>query len=252
MYKLSIIIPVYNEAGHLADVLDFIFRTPCPIEREWILVDDCSSDGSREILRELRGKYAFELIELPHNQGKGAAIRAGLAQSTGTLVMVQDADFEYDPRDIPALLQPLLENRADVVYGSRFKKSAWQVHRTYHYFVNRLLTVISNLLSGMYLTDMETCYKIFDAALLKSMNLKSNRFGMEVEVTAYLAKTSARVFELPVHYYTRTYLQGKKINWKDGVAALFHLVRFNWLVSRESAFTGLPSRYRPGDPRRPA
>jgi hypothetical protein len=142
-------------------------------------------------------------------------------------------------------LQPLLDGKADVVYGSRFKHSAMQVHRTYHYFVNRFLTVMSNLLSGIYLTDMETCYKIFRADLLKPMNLTSNRFGIEVELTAYIGKIRARVFELPISYFPRTRLQGKKINWRDGVAALMHLVRFNLMISMEQAFTGLPEKYLP-------
>ena len=163
--------------------------------------------------------------------------------------MIQDADFEYDPLDIPSLLEPLLQDKADVVYGSRFKKNAMQVHRTYHYFVNRFLTVMSNLLSGIYLTDMETCYKIFRADLLKPMKLKSFRFGIEVELTAYLAKVRARIYELPISYFPRTRLQGKKINWKDGIAALWHLIRFNLMTSVGEAFDHVPERYRtaPGE-----
>lgn len=245
MRKLSIIIPVFNEERHVENVLRFLFKADAPIEREWIVVNDCSTDNSMTILESLQKEYSFILISQVRNAGKGAAIRAGISHATGDLIMVQDADFEYDPRDIPELLKPLLENRADVVYGSRFKKSNFQVHRTYHYFVNKLLTILSNLLGGMYLTDMETCYKVFRADLLKSMNLRSNRFGIEVELTAYIAKTSARVFEVPIYYYPRTYLQGKKINWKDGVAALFHLVRFNLLVSFKEAFTSIPMRYHP-------
>ena len=252
MFKLSIIVPVYNEAKHLAEVLHFIFQSPCPIEREWILVDDYSNDGSLEILQDLQAQYKFELIALSQNIGKGAAIRAGLPRASGQLIMIQDADFEYDPHDIPKLLQPFLDGCADVVYGSRFKTSALQVHRTYHYFINRLLTILSNLLSGMYLTDMETCYKVFRADLLRSMNLRSDRFGLEVELTAYVAKTSARVFELPITYYPRTYLQGKKISWKDGIAALFHLFRFNLWVNRDEAFSNLPRAYQPGHQGRPA
>jgi hypothetical protein len=141
-----------------------------------------------------------------------------------------------------------LEGRADVVYGSRFKKNSPQVHRTYHYFVNRLLTMLSNLLSGIYLTDMETCYKVFRADLLKSMRLTSRRFGIEVELTAYVAKVRARIYELPISYFPRTRLQGKKINWKDGVAALLHLLRFNVFTSREKAFTAVPQRYLPSSP----
>lgn len=245
MPRLSIIIPVYNEEPSLKDVLEMLFATPCPIEREWILVDDCSTDGSKQVLEEIARRHHVKTVFLNKNGGKGAAIRQGFAHVTSELVMIQDADFEYDPRDIPELLAPLLSERADVVYGSRFKQSVTQVHRTYHYFVNRFLTFWSNLLSGIYVTDMETCYKIFRTDLVRAMKLKSDRFGIEIELTAYIAKTSARIFELPIHYYPRTYLQGKKINWKDGVAALFHLVRFNLLTSREEAFESLPRNYQP-------
>lgn len=243
--RLSIIIPVFNESRYLSEVIPYLFSAPCPIEREFIIVDDKSADRSLDILKELQTKYSFRLFEQPTNQGKGAAVIRGIEAATGNLIMIQDADFEYDAHDVPSLLEPILQGRADVVYGSRFKKSAPQVHRTYHYFVNRFLTVMSNLLSGVYLTDMETCYKIFRADLLKSMRLTSRRFGIEVELTAYVAKTRARVFELPIHYYPRTRLQGKKINWKDGVAALGHLFRFNRGVKFEQAFSNLPDRYHP-------
>jgi glycosyltransferase involved in cell wall biosynthesis len=242
---LSLIVPVYNEARQLGAVIEALMGAPCPIAREWIFVDDCSRDGSLGILKELQPKHGYRIVEQNPNQGKGAAVIRGIAEATGDFILIQDADFEYDPRDIPSLLQPLLEGRADVVYGSRFKKTVTQVHRTYHYFVNRFLTVVSNLLSGIYLTDMETCYKVFRADLLKAMQLKSRRFGIEVELTAYVAKTRARIHELPISYYPRTRLQGKKINWKDGVAALAHLVRFNTLTSLNEAFGRLPDRYLP-------
>jgi len=243
MSKLSIVVPVFNEEPHLAEVIRLLMETKYPCEREWIFVDDGSSDKSLEVLRALAPQYGFRVIAQESNQGKGAAVIRGIRESTGDLIMIQDADFEYDPNDVPALLEPLLENKADVVYGSRFKKTVNQVHRTYHYFVNRFLTTVSNLLSGIYLTDMETCYKVFRADLLKAMNLTSRRFGIEIELTAYVAKTRVRIFELPISYFPRPKLYGKKINWKDGIAALFHLVRFNSMTSREKAFTSLPEKY---------
>ncbi len=243
MPKLSVLVPVYNEDAHLEEIIRFLMSAPCPIEREWIFIDDGSNDKSLQVLKRLSFSYGFKLVAQNPNQGKGAAIVQGVKIATGDFIMIQDADFEYDPWDIPALIQPLIDDKADVVYGSRFKSTVWQVHRTYHYFVNRFLTLLSNLLSGIYLTDMETCYKIFRADLLKNMNLKSKRFGIEVELTAYLAKIRVRIFELPISYFPRTKLHGKKINWKDGLAALFHLVKFNWFVDEDQAFSGLPSHY---------
>jgi glycosyltransferase involved in cell wall biosynthesis len=241
--KLTLVVPVYNEARYLNDVVPFLYGHRFPLETEWIFVDDCSTDGSREMLRELSKKYPMTLIEQAMNQGKGAAVIRGFQAATGDIIMIQDADFEYHPKDIPAILEPLIKDEADVVYGSRFKKTGIQVHRTYHYFVNRFLTLLSNLMSGIYLTDMETCYKAFRADLLKSMQLKSRRFGIEVELTAYLGMVRARICEVPVSYYPRTRLQGKKINWKDGVAALKHLIYFNFMVKPETAFKNLPAKY---------
>jgi len=246
MPKLSIIVPVYNERDQVASVIDMLIQTPCPIEREWIFIDDGSSDGTVEILETCSTKYGFRLLKNQKNSGKGHSIIHGIREATGDFILIQDADFEYDPEDIPVLLEPLLQNRADVVYGSRFKKSAFQVHRTWHYFVNKLLTVLSNMMSGIYLTDMETCYKVFRADLIKSMNLKSQRFGIEIELTAYIAKIRTRIFEIPISYFPRTQLQGKKINWRDGVAALVHLVRFNYLIKKEQAFSVVPKPYRSG------
>lgn len=245
--KLSLIVPVYNEERQLESVIEMLMKSACPpgVEREWIFIDDCSRDESLSILKRLSTVHGFRVLEQKPNQGKGAAVIRGIREATGDLIMIQDADFEYDPSDVPALLQPFLDGKADIVYGSRFKKNATQVHRTYHYFVNRFLTVMSNLLSGIYLTDMETCYKVFRADILQNMRLTSQRFGIEVELTAYVAKIRARIYELPIHYFPRSRLQGKKISWKDGVAALWHLVRFNRLVSAEHAFTEqLPARYR--------
>ena len=245
MPKLSVIVPVFNEERELAGLVERFLAAPCPIEREWIFVDDHSSDGSLASLQALAAKHGFRVLEQSRNQGKGAAIARAVRECTGDVIMVQDADYEYDPGDVPALLQPLLDGRADVVYGSRFKPGGVQVHRTYHYFVNRFLTIASNLLSGIYLTDMETCYKIFRADLLKAMNLTSRRFGIEVELTACVAKTRARVFEFPISYSPRTRLEGKKISWKDGFAALRHLVYYNCFRSLEDSFTSLPERYAP-------
>jgi glycosyltransferase involved in cell wall biosynthesis len=242
---LSIVVPIYNEGGHLAEVMEYLISSHCPVSREWIFVDDGSTDDSLAILGQFAGKEDIRVFEQKTNQGKGAAVIRGIKEARGELIMIQDADFEYDPEDVPSLLQPLLDNRADVVFGSRFRPNTAQVHRTYHYLVNRILTLMSNLLSGIYLTDMETCYKIFRADLLKSMQLKSNRFGIEVELTAYLAKTAARICELPIHYYPRTKLQAKKIGWKDGVAALFHLIRFNMITEPKSAFKDLPAAFDP-------
>lgn len=242
--KISIIVPVFNEETHLADVFNYLMSSPSQIEREFIVVEDCSSDNSIKVLRELQKKYNFILLEQPRNLGKGAAIIRGVKEASGDFIMIQDADFEYDPWDVEGLIIPLLENKADVVFGSRFKKSSLQIHRTYHYFINRFLTILSNMFSGIYLTDMETCYKIFRSDLIKSMNLQSSRFGIEVELTAYTAKTSARIYELPINYYPRTSLQGKKINWKDGVAAIFHIIKFN-SYSLDKSFMSLPERYDP-------
>jgi len=250
MKKLSVIIPVYNEERYIEPVMSNIVAALQSDEfaAEFIVVDDHSTDKTAEILKAIQPKLGFRLVCQPRNQGKGAAVIRGTKEVSGDYVVIQDADFEYDPRDIHALVRPLIADQADVVYGSRFKKNSPQVRRTYHYFVNRLLTLLSNLFSGIYLTDMETCYKVFRADLFKALNLRSARFGIEVELTAYIAKTTARLYEFPVHYYPRTRLQGKKINWRDGVAALFHLMRFNLLVNFDSAFVNIPARY---DPNRP-
>ncbi|HKY63442.1 MAG TPA: glycosyltransferase family 2 protein [bacterium] len=240
MPKLSIIVPVFNEGPRLEEVIRRLMKSSCPIDREWIFIDDGSSDSSLQVLNRLGQEYGFTVLEQPTNQGKGACLIRGIALATGDFIIFQDADFEYDPGEIPLLLDPLLRGAADVVYGSRFKKSSFQVHRTYHYFVNRCLTLLSNFASGMYLSDMETCYKVFRADILKNMKLRSQRFGIEVETTAYLAKIRVRVLEVPISYFPRSRLQGKKIGWKDGFAALFHLVRFNWLTSPQQAFLEIP------------
>ncbi len=236
MQKLTIIIPIYNERELAEPVLRFLHKAACPIAREWIVVDDGSTDGTLALLHQLKSELNFKLISHPQNRGKGAAIRAGIQEATGTLILIQDADFEYNPDDIPSLLAPLLNDSVDVVFGSRFQVNSDSPKKNLHYLANRTLTMLSNVMSGIKLTDMETCYKVFRADLLKPMNLVSERFGIEVELTAYLAKTSARLRELPIRYQPRTQLQGKKITWVDGIAALFHLVWFNYFVSKKQAF----------------
>ena len=245
--KISLVVPVYNEAVHLTDFLECIDRLSFSIDKELIFIDDCSNDGSDNILEH----YPFvskevTIVHQPKNKGKGSAIQLGFERATGDIVGVQDADFEYDPNEIEAIVRPLILKQADVVYGSRYKKSNMQVHRTYHYLVNRFLTMLSNLMSGLYLTDMETCYKFFKADLIKGIQLSSKRFGFEPEITAKIAKLNVRVFELPISYYPRNYLSGKKITWKDGVAALWHIVYYNcWCSLDSSVKPTLDRRYLP-------
>ena len=230
---LSILVPVYNEQRHLERLVRHLLSSNCPVEREWIFIDDASTDGSAIILNRLASEFNFQFLCFETNRGKGAAVIEGIRAATGDLILIQDADFEYDVNDIPALLKPLLIDQCDVVFGSRFKAGA---PNNFHTFVNYFLTSASNLLSGLRLTDMETCYKIFRADLLKSMNLTSQRFGVEVEMTAYIAKLKLRVVELPIRYRPRTRAEGKKIGWRDGVAALGHLIKFNLFISRRQAF----------------
>ncbi|MGH9900238.1 MAG: glycosyltransferase family 2 protein [Pyrinomonadaceae bacterium] len=243
---VSLIIPVYNEAQHLERFLAVIDGVELPVGKELVIVNDCSTDGSADILKKFRFKSRVTLFDQPSNQGKGAAIRAGIQGATGDFIGIQDADMETDVSDIHRLLVPLIEGRADVVYGSRFKQANEQVHRTYHYLVNRILTMLSNILSGLYLTDMETCYKFFRADVIKNIRLESNRFGFEPEVTAKIARLQIRIMELPISYYPRKYLEGKKLDWKDGVAALGHIFYFNLMRKPMRYFhKNLPERYVP-------
>jgi len=245
MATLSVIIPLFNEAPQLRSFVERLISPSYPTEREFIFVDDGSQDDTLSVLTRLSQEFPLQIIRQDKNQGKGAAVRRGLEEASGDFVMIQDADLEYDPRDVPTLLRPLLDNKADVVYGSRFDPNSPVVHRTYHYLANRFLTSLSNWLSGIYLSDMETCYKLFRADLIKSMNLTSRRFEIEVELTAYTAKTSARIYELPISYRPRTKLEGKKIGWIDGLYALYYLVHYNFFRSFDRSFTGLPKKYYP-------
>ena len=224
--RLSVLIPVYNEARTLEALIDRVRSSG--LAWEIVCVDDHSTDGSGAILDRLLAEGRIQrLVHHERNRGKGAAIRSALAQSTGNVVVVQDADLEYDPADWPALLAPLVTGQADAVFGSRFLGGPHRVLFFWHAVGNRLLTTFSNMLTNLNLTDMETCYKAMRGDLARSLRLTSERFGLEPELTARLARSGARVYEVPISYAGRTYAEGKKINWKDGVAAFWHILRFN-------------------------
>lgn len=226
--KISIVIPVFNEEKTLRKVLDLVEKSPLESEKEIILVDDGSNDKSREILKEYADRH--KVILLGKNKGKGAALRRGFAEATGDAIIIQDADLEYNPNEYPFLLQPILSDDADVVYGSRFV-TAFPRRTLYfsHYLANKTVTFLSNIFTGLNISDMETCYKVFTRDALRQILpcLKSNRFGIEVELTAQIAKHRFRVYEVGISYKGRTYGEGKKINWKDGLAAIWHIIRFN-------------------------
>lgn len=231
MTKLSIVIPAYNERHTIAELLRRVIDQPLrdDLEREVVVVDDGSKDGTREFLRELQGRedFTFRLIEHPQNRGKGAALRTGFEEVTGDIVLVQDADLEYNPRDYDVLLQPILDDEADVVYGSRFLGGPHRVLFFWHYVGNRALTTFSNMLTDLNLSDMETCYKVFRTEVLRGMKLYSERFGIEPELTAKVAKAKVRIYEVPISYHGRTYAEGKKIGWRDGVSAIWAILRYN-------------------------
>jgi glycosyltransferase involved in cell wall biosynthesis len=228
---LTAILPAYNERDTVEAVVNRLHEVPLRIEI--VAVDDCSTDGTGEILERL-GKEGLvqKVLHQSTNVGKGAAVRAGIAAATGHVIVVQDADLEYDPSDLPTLLDPIRLGKADAVYGSRFQSGPRRVLFFWHAVGNRFLTLLSNMLTDMNLSDMETCYKMVRADLLKSLHLTSNRFGIEVELTARLARAGARVWEIPISYSGRTYAEGKKIDWRDGLAALWHVIRFNLLTRK--------------------
>ncbi len=235
---ISLVIPVYNEKASLEELLRRVVAVDMP--KELIVVDDCSTDGSREILARIaerglaglpdarpRNENRLAVLFQERNQGKGAALRRGFEAATGDVVVVQDADLEYDPREIPRLVGPILDGHADVVFGSRFIGETRRVLYYWHAVVNWGLTTLSNMTSGLNLTDMETCYKAFRRELIQSIRIEEDRFGFEPEITAKVARAGARVYEVPISYHGRTYEEGKKIGWKDGFRAVYAIAKYS-------------------------
>ena len=225
--KLSVVIPIYNEKDTLLELLGRVRRVE--LEKEIILVDDYSTDSTRDLLTSLPRGDDLRILYQPSNMGKGAALRRGFEAVTGDIVVVQDADLEYDPAEYPVLIQPILANRADVVYGSRFLGGPHRVLLFWHSVGNKVLTTLSNMMTGLNLTDMETCYKVFRADLLGRIVLRENRFGFEPEFTAKVARARARVYEVPISYSGRDYSEGKKIGWKDGLAAVYFIIKYRFV-----------------------
>jgi glycosyltransferase involved in cell wall biosynthesis len=228
---LSVVVPCYNEV----DTVEMLLRKvrEVPLRLEVIVVDDGSTDGTRDLLERLKAEGLVDrLVFHERNGGKGAALRTGFAKATGDVVVVQDADLEYDPAELPFLMEPILSGKADAVFGSRFLGGPHRVHLYWHSVGNHLLTVLSNMFTDLNLTDMETCYKMVRRDLLQSLQLSADRFGIEPELTARLAQAEARIYELPISYHGRSYAEGKKIGWRDGVSALWSIVKYNVLYSR--------------------
>jgi glycosyltransferase involved in cell wall biosynthesis len=227
--KLSIIIPCYNELKTIRLIVDRVLASPIA-DKEIIIIDDHSTDGTRELLRTEIAPLVHRILYHDHNQGKGAALRTGIATATGDIVIIQDADLEYDPREYPKLLEPILRGQADVVFGSRF--AGGDAHRVvyfWHMVGNKFLTLLSNMFTNLNLTDMETCYKVFKREIIQSIRIEENRFGFEPEITAKVAKLDVVIYEVGISYYGRTYKEGKKIGWRDGLRALWAVNKYNFL-----------------------
>ncbi|MBW2466554.1 MAG: glycosyltransferase family 2 protein [Deltaproteobacteria bacterium] len=223
--QLSIVIPVYNERETIHDIIAAVEATSH--RKEIIVVDDGSTDGTRDILKSMKQEN-LKVIMHDRNQGKGAALQTGFSHAAGDIIIIQDADLEYDPAEYPVLLKPILAGKADVVYGSRFAgHGAHRVLYFWHYAGNRFLTLLSNIFTNLNLTDMETCYKVFTKEALAGVQIREKRFGFEPEITAKMARKKLRIYEVPISYYGRTYEEGKKINWKDGVRALWCILKYN-------------------------
>ena len=223
---ISVVIPVYNEATTVKELIARVQSVP--IDKEIIIVDDGSSDGTRDVLRGLQGQARLTILFHEKNQGKGAALRTAFQQVKGDIVVIQDADLEYDPQEYGKLIKPILDGKADVVYGSRFLGGPHRVLLFWHYVGNKILTLFSNMLTNLNLPDMETCYKVFKASLLKQFSIESNRFGVEPEITTKLARLKCRIYEVDISYSGRDYTEGKKINWKDGIAAFYWIIKFTF------------------------
>jgi glycosyltransferase involved in cell wall biosynthesis len=225
--KLSIVIPCYNEAKTIRTLVERVRSSPYP-DKEIIIVDDCSRDGTRDVLRTQIEPMVDKILYHEVNQGKGAALRTGFAAATGDAVIVQDADLEYDPNEYPKLMRPILDGKADVVFGSRFMGGeAHRVHFFWHMVGNKFLTLLSNMFTNLNLTDMETCYKVFRRDVLQRITIEENRFGFEPEITAKISKLNVIIFEMGISYYGRSYAEGKKIGWRDGFRALWAILKYN-------------------------
>jgi glycosyltransferase involved in cell wall biosynthesis len=226
--KLSVVIPVYNEKNTIRDIVSRVKAVP--LDKEIVLVDDCSTDGTRDILKEYEADSVFRVCYHERNQGKGAALRTGFREAKNDIVIIQDADLEYDPDEYPRLIKPIVDGKADVVYGSRFRGGeANRVFYFWHMVGNKVLTLFSNMLTNLSLTDMETCYKVFRREVIQQIAIEENRFGFEPEITAKLAKLNVRIYEVGISYSGRSYKEGKKIGWKDGFSAIRCIVKYNLL-----------------------